>query len=113
MLSNKTTTAILLVVPTIVSCGGAIFVYNVLRGSFTGVNYSNSATINTNFNVEQAPKKEEKKKVGRSFTDSCGKTMYYDKDGNTITSNTNYLGEETFPDGTTTKTDSSGNKYYS
>lgn len=34
--------------------------------------------------------------------------MYYDKDGNT-----NYLGEETFPDGTTTKTDSSGNKYYS
>ena len=40
----KTTTAILLVVPTIVSCGLAIFVYNVLRGSFTGVNYSNSAT---------------------------------------------------------------------
>lgn len=113
MLSNKTTTAILLVVPTIVSCGLAIFVYNVLRGSFTGVNYSNSATTNTNFNVEQAPKKEEKKKVGRSFTDSCGKIMYYDKDGNTITSNTNYLGEETFPDGTTTKTDSSGNKYYS
>ncbi len=109
----KTTTAILLVVPTIVSCGGAIFVYNVLRGSFTGINYSNSATTNTNFNVEQAPKKEEKKKVGRSFTDSCGKTMYYDKEGNTITSNTNYLGEETFPDGTTTKTDSSGNKYYS
>lgn len=104
----KTTTAILLVVPTIVSCGGAIFVYNVLRGSFTGVNYSNSVTTDTNFNVEQAPKKEEKKKVGRSFTDSCGKTMYYDKDGNT-----NYLGEETFPDGTTTKTDSSGNKYYS
>lgn len=104
----KTTTAILLVVPTIVSCGGAIFVYNVIRGSFTGVNCSSGATTDTNFNVEQAPKKEEKKKVWRSFTDSCGKTMYYDKDGNT-----NYLGEETFPDGTTTKTDSSGNKYYS
>ena len=29
---------ILLVVPTIVSCGLAIFVYNVLRGSFTGIN---------------------------------------------------------------------------
>ncbi len=36
----KTTTAILLVVPTIVSYGLAIFVYNVLRGSFTGINYT-------------------------------------------------------------------------
>lgn len=36
----KTTTAILLVVPTIVSYGLAIFVYNVLRGSFTRINYT-------------------------------------------------------------------------
>lgn len=36
----KTTTAILLVVPTIVSYGLAIFVYNVLRGSFAGINYT-------------------------------------------------------------------------
>lgn len=154
----KTITAILLVVPTVVTCGIAIFVYKMLRGSFTGMNYSSSSTNNTNTNFDIEPevsKKEEKKKVGRSFTDSFGKTMYYDKegnlmgssidngfgkkkftdnegnyagesldnnlgatmytdkDGNTITSNTNYLGEETFPDGTTTKTDSSGNKYYS
>lgn len=36
----KTTTAILLAVPTIVSYGLAIFVYNALRGSFTGINYT-------------------------------------------------------------------------
>lgn len=40
----KTTTAILLVIPTIVSCGLAIFVYNVLKGSFTGINYSSGTT---------------------------------------------------------------------
>lgn len=40
----KTTTAILLVVPAIVSCGLAIFVYNALRGSFTGINYSSGTT---------------------------------------------------------------------
>ena len=40
----KTTTAILLVVPTIVSCCLAIFVYNVLKRSFTGINYSSGTT---------------------------------------------------------------------
>lgn len=51
--------------------------------------------------------------AGEAHDNNLGATMYTDKDDNTITSNTNYLGEETFPDGTTTKTDSSGNKYYS
>ena len=40
------------------------------------------------------------------------KKIYTDASGNTTISNTNYAGEETFDDGTTTSSDSFGNKYY-
>lgn len=51
--------------------------------------------------------------AGEGQKDGNGRTTYTDKDGNITYSNTNYLGEENFFDGTTTKTASSGNKYYS
>lgn len=156
----KTTTAILLVVPTVVTCGIALFLYKSYR--FTGFSgkktFDNKTYSNINFNEElpqDAKKKKENKKAARAFTDVSGKTMYYDekgdligasikngygkevftdekgdyvaesfnnglgqtmykdKDGNITTSTTDYLGEENFQDGTKTKTDSNGNKYYS
>ena len=135
----KTTTAILLIVPTVVTCGIALFIYKSYR--FTGFSgkktFNNKTYSNINFNEElpqDAKKKEKSKKAARAFTDVSGKTMYYDekgdyvaesfnnglgqttyqdKDGNITTSTTDYLGEENFQDGTKTKTDSNGNKYYS
>ncbi len=156
----KTTTAILLVVPTVVTCGIALFIYKSFRysGFSAKRTFNNNTYTNIPYNDElfkETPKKEKNKKAASAFTDVSGKTMYYDeegdligssiqtgngkttfidekgdyasealnnglgqtayldKDGNIIdVSNTNYLGEETFSDGTTTKTNSSGNKYY-
>ena len=57
--------------------------------------------------------KQEYEYAGEALNNGLGQTAYLDKDENIIdVSNTNYLGEETFSDGTTTKTNSSGNKYY-
>ena len=50
--------------------------------------------------------------AGESFDNGLGHTTYTDSEGNITPSEKNYLGEETFSDGTTTKTDSSGNRYY-
>ena len=46
------------------------------------------------------------------FNNGLGQTTYTDKDGNITTSNTNYLGDEEFSDGTTAKKDAFGNKNY-
>ncbi len=158
----KTVTAILLVVPTVATCGIALLVYKFFRNTFEVSSYSvkssSSSPSSTTFYDEPdhaETKKTKAKKPTSSFTDVSGKTAYYDekgdfmgtsisnefgqttfydetgnfagkgqedgtgrttytdKDGNITYSNTNYLGEENFSDGTTTKTDSSGNKYYS
>ena len=50
--------------------------------------------------------------VGQSINNGLGQKIYTDANGNITTSNTNYAGEETFDDGTTTSSDSFGNKYY-
>ena len=50
--------------------------------------------------------------AGVAFDNGLGHKTYTDLSGNVTTSNENYLGEEVFQDGTTTKTDASGNKYY-
>lgn len=124
--------------PTVVTCGIALFLYKSYR--FTGFSgkktFNNKTYSNINFNEElsQDTKKKKSKKAARAFTDVSEKTMYYDekgdyvaesfnnglgqttyqdKDGNITTSTTDYLGEENFQDGTKTKTDSNGNKYYS
>ena len=150
----KTSTAIILIIPTVATCGSALLVYKFFRNTFEIASYagkSNSKNTNIPYeNVEVA----KKKKVSRSFTDVSSKTPYYDEEdnlmgvsidngfgkkvftdstgnyagesfdnglghttytdseGNITPSEKNYLGEETFSDGTTTKTDSSGNRYY-
>ncbi|MDO4375795.1 MAG: hypothetical protein Q4C33_01300 [bacterium] len=152
----KTSTTILLVVPTVLTCGIALFIYRAWSGSssYSGKSYSSGA-YPINIGESNESKKTSNKKAARSFTDVSGKTTYYyesdniigtsmenghgstvftdvegnyagsgfnnglgntiykDKDGNIINNSiTNYAGEEMFSDGTTTKSDSSGNKYY-
>lgn len=86
----------------------------------------------TNFELNEAEELKQKKPAS-SHTDNFGKTTYTDSTGNYVgqsvnnghgqntytnanenitTSNTNYAGEETFDDGTSTSSDSFGNKYY-
>ena len=150
----KTSTAIILIIPTVATCGIALLVYKFFRNTFEIASYagkSNSKNTNIPYENVEVPKK---KKVSRSFTDVSSKTSYYDEEdnlmgvsidngfgkkvftdstgnyagesfdnglghttytdseGNITPSEKNYLGEETFSDGTTTKTDSSGNRYY-
>ena len=50
--------------------------------------------------------------VGSSFDNGLGSTTYTGKDGKVVFSNTNYLGDENFSDGTVSRKDSSS-KYYS
>ena len=152
----KTSTAIILIIPTVATCGIALLIYKFFRNTFEISSYagkSNSKNTNIPYENVEVPKKK-KKKVSRSFTDVSGKTSYYDEEdnlmgvsidngfgkkvftdstgnyvgesfdnglghttytdseGNITSSEKNYLGEETFSDGTTTKTDSSGNRYY-
>lgn len=156
----KTSTAILLVVPTVLTCGIALFIYRTWSSSssYSGKSYSSGTySMDTFDNIGESDEsaKTPNKKAARSFTDVSGKTTYYDesdniigtsmenghgstiftdaegnyagsgfnnglgntmykdKDGNIINNSiTNYAGEEMFSDGTTTKSDSSGNKYY-
>ena len=150
----KTSTAIILIIPTVATCGIALLIYKFFRNTFEIASYagkSNSKSTNIPCENVEVPKK---KKASRSFTDVSGKTSYYDEEdnlmvvsidngfgkkvftdstgnyagesfdnglghttytdseGNITPSEKNYLGEETFSDGTTTKTDSSGNRYY-
>lgn len=150
----KTSTAILLIIPTTATCGIALLIYKFFRNIFEVSSHSvNNNNANISYSNPESTKKKNKK-ISRSFTDVSGKTSYYDEednlvgtsinngfgesvftdstgnyvgesfdnglgrttytdsDGNITSSNKNYLGEETFSDGTTTKTDSSGNRYY-
>lgn len=159
----KNITAILLVIPTITTCGIALLIYKSFTNIHAGYGskYSSSTKNNTyddnyfNDDDNNSSKKTAKKKPARSHTDAFGKTtffdengdymgegitdkfgktiytnetgdyagesfnnghgqtIYTDKDGNIITGNSNYLGDETFSDGTYSQKDSSGNKNYS
>ena len=50
--------------------------------------------------------------VGQSVNNGHGQNTYTNANENITTSNTNYAGEKTFDDGTTTSSDSFGNNYY-
>lgn len=157
----KTSTALLLTLPTIATCGIALLIYKFFRNA----NYGTGGTSNiytsptysennlTNFELKETEELKPKKPAS-SHTDNFGKTNYYDEQGNYMgegftntfgeitytdstgnyvgqsvnngygqntytnanenitTSNTNYASEDTFDDGTSTSSDSFGNKYY-
>lgn len=157
----KTSTALLLTLPAISTCGIALLIYKFFRNAsygtggtsniYTSQTYSGNNLANFELNETEELKTN---KPASSHTDNFGKTIYYDEQGNYMgegftnafgdttytdstgnyvgqsvnnglgqntysnsngnitTSNTNYAGEETFDDGTTTSSDSFGNKYY-
>ena len=130
----KTLPAILLTPLSIATCGIAIVIYKFIKGQYGVTSTTNySSHMGNNYYEPIEEKKEEKKKVARSYTDNFGKTRYKDsnsnyvgesydngigdsiytsKDGNVVTNTTNYLGDNNFSDGTTTTSDNFGNKYY-
>lgn len=156
----KTSTALLLTLPTIATCGIALLIYKLFRNANYGTGGTSNAYTSPTYsgnNLENFELKETEtlkpKKPASSHTDNFGKTTYYDEQGNymgegftnafekttytdstgnyvgksvnnghgqntstnaneNITNNTNYAGEETFDDGTSTSSDSFGNKYY-
>ncbi len=136
----KTSTALLLTLPAISTCGIALLIYKFFKNAsygtggtsniYTSKNYS--GTMSTNFELNEAEELKPKKPAS-SHTANFGETTYTDSSGNYVgqsvnnghvqntytnanenitTSNTNYAGEETFDDGTITSSDSFGNKYY-
>lgn len=93
----KTITAILLVIPTVATCGIALLIYKFFRNSFEvtsyhGKNSSSHANAYSSASYDiptfDESKKIEKKKPARAFTDVSGKTAYYDDEGNLIGSST-------------------------
>ena len=106
----KTSTALLLTLPTIATCGIALLIYKFFRNANYGTdgtfNVYTSPTYSGNnlANFEQNETEELKpKKPASSHTDNFRKTTYYDEQGN-------YMGEGfTNAFGETTYTDSTGN----
>ena len=104
----KTITAFLLVIPTVATCGIALLIYKFFRHSFEVTSYHGKSSSNiTNAHSTASydiptfdePKKTEKKKPARAFTDVSGKTAYYDDKGNIIGSSTdNGFGKKVFTD---------------
>ena len=87
----KTMTAILLLVPTAATCGIALLIYKFFRTSMelsispkvSSSSNSSNYTPNLSFGTLNTDvSKKNKKKVSRSFTDSFGKTLYYDEEDN-------------------------------
>ena len=153
----STLTAVLLVIPTVLTCGVVLFIYRAFKNSYvsSSSNISSSNKYSTDFyDVNDNSMGSEDKKPARAYDDGFGKTTYYDKEGNlmgasldngfgketftdsegnyvgssfdnglgsttytgkdgkVVFSNTNYLGDENFSDGTVSRKDSSS-KYYS
>ena len=98
----KTKTAILLVIPTVATCGIALFIFKAFRGNHVMSN--NSLNNYSNVSYDDIPtfdelEKEKKKKPSRAFTDVSGKTSYYDDEGNFMgVSTDNGHGKMTFTD---------------
>lgn len=117
----KTSIALLLTLPSISTCEIVLLIYKFFRNASYGTggtfNVYTSPTYSgnnlANFELNEAEKLKPKK-TASSHTDNFGKTTYTDstENENITTSNTNYDGEETFDDGTSTSSDSFGNKYY-
>ena len=104
----KTSTAILLVILTVATFGIALLIYKFFRNSFEvtsyhGKNSSGATSLHSSASYDiptfDEPKKIEKKKPSRAFTDVSGKTAYYDDEGNLIGSSTdNGFGKKIFTD---------------
>lgn len=102
----KTITAILLIIPTVSTCGIALLIYKFLRNSIevTGSPAKNSSSRTTYqapvYNDQVSEKtKTKKKKAARSFDNGFGKTTYYDEEGNMMgASFDNGYGQKNFTD---------------
>lgn len=126
----KTLTAILLVIPTVATCGIALLIYKFFKNTIEVTSYKEKSSTDTSTTYQaqlyndSISKKEKKKKVTRSFTDVSGKTAYYDEEGNLVASSIdNGFGQKNFTDsegnyvatsisnnlGSTTYTDKDGN----
>ena len=133
----KTITAILLIIPTVATCGVALLIFKFFKNNyelssyFGNTSYNNNNYSTTSYNNIPSfdkPKQTENKKPKRSFTDAFGKTTYYDDEGKYMgTSMDNGFGKTTFTDaennyigegfddgmGRTTYTDKDGNITFS
>ena len=103
----KTPTAILLVIPTVATCEIALLIYKFFKNTIEVTSYKEKSSTNSSITFQvplyndSVSKKEKKKKVTRSFTDSSGKTAYYDEEGNLVASSINNgFGQKNFTDGT-------------
>lgn len=101
----KTITAILLIIPTVASCGIVLLIYKFLRNSIevTGSPAKHSPSRTTYqapvYNDQESKKTKTKKKATRSFDDGFGKITYYDEEGNMIgASLDNGYGQKNFTD---------------
>lgn len=98
----KTLTAVLLVIPTVLTCGVVLFIYRAFKNSYvsTSSNISSSNKYSTDFyDVNDNSMGSEDKKPARAYDDGFGKTTYYDKEGNLMgASLDNGFGKETFTD---------------
>lgn len=86
----KTSTALLLTLPTIATCGIALLIYKFFRNANYGTsNVYKSPTYSgnnlANFELNETKELKPKKPASR-HTDNFGKTTYYDEQGN-------YMGE--------------------
>lgn len=155
----KTSTAILLILPTISTCGIALIIYKI----FNNTTYVSNSTYGSGSNqyyeniydsIDSDKEVKKKNKVAKSYTDNFGKTIYYDeegnvigegfdnglgkttytdesgnyqgesinnnlgdtlykdKNGNVVTNTTNYIGEDSYDNNTSSTKDDFGNKYY-
>lgn len=80
----KTIKAIMLVLPTIASCGIVLIIYKLSKGVYSSK--SNYSSANYDYPVYDEEKKEENEsvKVSSSYTDNFGNTTYYDETGNVV-----------------------------
>lgn len=100
----KNITAIILVVPTVATCGIALLIFKILRSSFVmGGSYNSTTNSSSASYIDipsfDEPKKKEKKKVAKSMDNGFGKTTYYDDEGNIMGSSMdNGFGKSTYYD---------------
>lgn len=102
----KPITAILLVIPTVATCGIALLIYKFLRNSIEVTGSSAKHTPSRTsyqtpvYNDQESNKtKTKKKKATRSFNNGFGKTTYYDEEGNMMSASfDNSYGQKNFTD---------------
>lgn len=93
----KTSKAIMLVLPTIASCGIVLIIYKLSKGV-----YSSKSNYSSDYDYpiyEEEKKEKESTKVSSSYTDNFGNTTYYDEVGNVVArGKSNVFGESVVTD---------------